>query len=70
MTLDYTQQHLIKMANQIAENMPTRENVADQIAEHMLRFWSPSMCSDLAKIASEAPESLHEDVRAALAASD
>lgn len=70
MTLDYTQQHLIKMANQIAENMPSRENVADQIADHMLRFWSPSMRSDLAKIAVEVPGSLHEDVLTALTASD
>ena len=66
MTLDYTQQHLIKMANQIAGNMPSRVDVPGQIAEHMLRFWAPTMRLDLDKIAKESPELLSDEVRAAL----
>ena len=32
---DYKRQHLIKMANQIADNVPTREDVPAQVSQHM-----------------------------------
>ncbi len=70
MTLDYSQQHLIKMANQIAGNMPSRENVPAQIVQHMAQFWTPPMRADLKKIAENAPDSFSDDVLAALALQD
>mgnify|MGYP000178990078 FL=1 len=70
MTLDYNQQHLIKMANQIAGNMPTRENVPAQIVQHMMQFWTPPMRADLKKIAENKAESLSDEVLAALALQD
>jgi len=69
-TLDYNQQHLIKMANQIAGNMPTRENVPAQIVQHMAQFWTPPMRADLKKIAENKAESLSVEVLAALALQD
>lgn len=70
MTLDYSQQHLIKMANQIAGNMPTRENVPAQIVQHMMQFWTPPMRADLKKIAEHKAASLSDEVLAALALQD
>ena len=70
MTLDYNQQHLIKMAKQIAGNMPTRENVPAQIVQHMAQFWTPPMRADLKKIAENKAESLSDEVLAALALQD
>lgn len=67
MTLDYSQQHLIKMANQIAGNMPSRDNVPAQISQHMAQFWTPPMRADLKQIAQRVPDSLSGDVLAALA---
>ena len=39
-------ERLVKMANQIALNMAangTQEEVAEQIAQHLGKFWPPSM---------------------------
>ena len=55
MTLDYTQQHLVKMANQIAGNVPSPDDVAGQIADHVTRFWTPAMRSDQAALAVRSP---------------
>ena len=35
---NYKQAHLIKMANQIASNVPTREDVPAQISAHLRQF--------------------------------
>ena len=67
MTLDYTQQHLVKMANQIAGNVPSPDDVAGQIADHVTRFWTPVMRSDLGRIGREEPGVLASEVHAALA---
>jgi formate dehydrogenase subunit delta len=34
---------LVKMANQIAENFAFHDDVVDRIADHIQRFWAPSM---------------------------
>jgi formate dehydrogenase subunit delta len=34
---------LVKMANQIAENFSFHDNAAALTAEHLQRFWAPSM---------------------------
>jgi len=67
MTLDYNQQHLVKMVNQIAGNIPTRDDVPGQIAEHMTRSWTPAMRADLQRIGREMPDTLATEVQAALA---
>ena len=63
---DYKQQHLIKMANQIAQSMPTRDDIPGQISAHMRQFWTSEMQKTLRQIASETPDLLSEDVHHAL----
>lgn len=44
--IDPKNDRLVKMANQIALNLAangTEEEVAEEIAQHLKRFWSPSM---------------------------
>jgi formate dehydrogenase subunit delta len=43
--------HLIKMLNQIAENLAQGDEekvVSERVADHMRRFWSPSMKQSIA----------------------
>ena len=63
---DYRQQHLIKMANQIATSIPTREDIPGQISAHMRQFWTNEMLKTLCEIAAETPDILSEDVHSAL----
>ena len=63
---DYKQQHLIKMANQIATNIPTRKDIPGQISAHMRQFWTSEMLQTLREIAAETPDVLTEDVHNAL----
>ncbi len=63
---DYKRQHLIKMANQIADNVPTREDVPAQVSQHMRQFWTPEMQQTLRDIASSTPDFLNEEVHSAL----
>ncbi len=59
-------QRLIKMANQIADNIPTRTAVAAQVGQHMRQFWTPEMRRALQQIARETPEVLSSEVHAAM----
>ena len=63
---DYKQQHLIKMANQIAHSTPSRDDIPGQISAHMRQFWTSEMQKTLRQIASETPDLLSEDVHNAL----
>ena len=36
-------EQLVKMANQIADNLGFHEDAVDRIADHLRRFWAPSM---------------------------
>jgi hypothetical protein len=63
---DYRQEHLIKMANQIAHSVPSRDDVSGQISQHMRQFWTPGMRELLAQIAKDTPEQLSAEVHAAL----
>ena len=38
---------LIRMATQIIRNLPPTEARADQVADHIRRFWTPRMRQDL-----------------------
>ena len=63
---DYKQQHLIKMANQIASSIPTREDIPGQVSAHMRLFWTTEMLKTLREIGTETPELLSDDVHSAL----
>ena len=63
---DYKQQHLIKMANQIASSIPTREDIPGQVSAHMRQFWTSEMLQTLRQIAVETPDILSKDVLSAL----
>jgi formate dehydrogenase subunit delta len=63
--------HLIKMANQIAANFAYEkdpERAARAVAEHMQRFWSPTMRKDLRAYAAGDGAALQPVARAAAAA--
>jgi hypothetical protein len=64
--LNYEQAHLVKMANQIAANVPNRGEVADQVATHMHTFWTPEMQRDIQEIERDYPDELVPDVHTAL----
>ena len=66
--MDYHQEHLVRMANQIAGGVPTREDVAGQVSHHMKQFWTPVMLKDLSDIATTKPDCIGAEVHAALAA--
>jgi NADPH-dependent 7-cyano-7-deazaguanine reductase QueF len=36
-------EQLVKMVNQIADNFSFHDDAVDRIADHLLRFWAPSM---------------------------
>ena len=56
----------IKTANQIATNIPTRENIPGQISAHMRQFWTSEMLQTLREIAAETLDILSEEVHSAL----
>ena len=51
-----TSHRLVVMANQIANNVPSREGVAEQVAHHMQQFWTPPMRRELQQLAQSEPE--------------
>lgn len=36
-------QHLVDMANDIARNFSFQDDTVDQVANHLTRFWAPTM---------------------------
>ena len=36
-------EQLVKMVNQIADNFSFHDDAVDRIADHLQRFWAPSM---------------------------
>ncbi len=40
-------EQLVKMVNQIADNFSFHDDAVDRIADHLLRFWAPSMQTKL-----------------------
>ena len=44
---------LAKMANQIADNFSFHENAAERTAEHLQKFWAPSMQRALRQAVAE-----------------
>jgi formate dehydrogenase subunit delta len=58
-------EHLVKMANQIAANFRYHDDGVERIADHLKRFWAPSMKRQLLELAASANAGLDERVREA-----
>ena len=59
-------ERLVKMANQIADNLSFHDDAVDRIADHLQRFWAPSMRQKLAAHAAAGGTGLKPDAVAAL----
>ena len=63
-------EHLIKMANQIAENFAFSGGEESQVAavvDHLTRFWAPPMKQHLLEYVEQGGEGISEPVLSALA---
>ena len=58
--------HLVKMANQIADNFSFHGDAGARIEDHLKRFWAPSMRRSLAEYAAGGGEGLKPVVKEAL----
>ncbi len=57
---------LVKMANQIADNFSFHEDAVDRLADHLQRFWAPSMRKKLIEFLDAGADGLKPDVIAAV----
>ena len=53
---------LVKMANQIADNFSFHEDAVDRLADHLQRFWAPSMRRKLIEFVDAGGNGLKPDV--------
>lgn len=58
--------HLIQMANQIAANFGFHDDQVERIADHLTRFWAPSMKELFFDHVSKGGEGVDEAVREAV----
>jgi formate dehydrogenase subunit delta len=58
--------HLVKMVNQIAENFSFHGDAEARIADHLQRFWAPSMRRALMDYSAAGGEGLQSAVQGAL----
>lgn len=59
-------EQLVKMANQIADNFSFHEDSVDRLADHLQRFWAPSMRKKLIEFLDAGGDGLKPDVIAAV----
>jgi len=59
-------ERLVRMANQIADNLIFHDDTVERIADHLSRFWAPSMRHRLTEYATAGGDGLKPEVRAAL----
>ena len=57
---------LVKMANQIADNFSFHEDAVDRLADHLQRFWAPSMIKKLSEFLDAGGDGLKPEVIAAV----
>ena len=57
---------LVKMANQIADNFSFHDDAVDRLADHLQRFWAPSMRKKLMEFLEAGGDGLKSDVIAAV----
>lgn len=50
--------HLLKMANDIADNLGFQEDADERVADHLNRFWAPRMRKLLIEYVAEDPKDL------------
>jgi len=55
-------EQLVKMANQIADNFSFHEDAVDRLADHLQRFWAPSMRKKLIEFLDASGSGLKPDV--------
>ena len=61
--------HLVKMANQISDNLSRSddaETTATRVADHMIRFWAPSMKAKIIEYLNAGGKGLKEPTRLAV----
>ena len=58
--------HLVKMANQIADNFSFHDDAVGRIRDHLQRFWAPSMRAKLAEYEASGGDGLKPDVQRAI----
>ena len=59
---------LVKMANQIAANLQFHPDTAERLADHLQRFWAPSMRRILFEHAQAGEDDLEPVVREVICA--
>jgi formate dehydrogenase subunit delta len=59
-------EQLVKMANQIAENFSFHDDSVERLADHLKRFWAPSMREQLTAFHQDGGAGLKPDVIAAI----
>ena len=59
-------ERLVKMANQIADNFSWHDDAIERTAEHLRRFWAPSMRDKLVDFEAAGGNGLNEAARAAV----
>lgn len=57
---------LVKMANQIALNIPDRVNTSQAVGAHLVKYWAPSLIATLQDYVASYPHEVSEEVLAAL----
>lgn len=63
-------EHIVKMANQIAENFSFHEDQVARTADHFKRFWAPSMRRKLAEHVASGGEGVSQPAIRALESLD
>ena len=59
-------EQLVKMANQIAQNFSFNDDAIERVADHLQRFWAPSMLQSLADVRQQGHSGLSATVVAAI----
>jgi formate dehydrogenase subunit delta len=58
--------NLVKMANQIADNLVFQDDAVERTADHLRRFWAPSMRQQLLDYSAAGGDGLKPAARAAV----
>jgi len=57
---------LVRMANQIADNFAFHDDTVERIADHIQRFWAPSMRRRIMDFNADGGKGLKSEVREAV----
>ena len=59
-------ERLMKMANQIADNLSFHDDAVERIADHLHRFWAPSMLQKIVEHEAAGAGGLNPAAKAAV----